>query len=60
MGVVQIENIVSGAGIKPTFLTFQASVLTTSPSRLSVSLHSPGLPEYDLLERLVQTSTLTP
>ena len=34
MGVMQMGNIVPRAGIKPTSLIFQASVLTIMPGRL--------------------------
>ena len=61
MGVIKMRNIVPRAGIEPTSLAFQASVLTIKSPRLAdVTTVATATSIYDFPERSVQPTSRPP
>ena len=60
VGAMEMGNIVPRARIETTYLTFQASLLTITPHRLTdaTTLPTPTSLQGSLPERLVQPTTL--
>ena len=57
---MKMRDIAPWAGIEPTSVAFQTSVLTISPHRLPAGMMLPMPTLYDLPEKSVQTTTLVP